>query len=505
MTQNEKTSNNRGVILNLYPDSCGGNLTGLITLLKKPEMKNVFTTLYLLPSLFQSDLDRGFSIISYDMDNKMGTRQDLKEIQDLGYRLKLDFVLNHLSVQSPQFQDLLKKGNSSPYKEFFIDWNQFWKGEGTIGDNGCIIPSDKWLNRLFMRKPGLPVLEIPFADGNTHFYWNTFYQEVTEERGEKKYLGQMDLNSNSELVWDFYKETMDKLSSYGADIVRLDAFAYLHKEIGQSNFFNEPGTWDILERLNGLAKERNILLLPEIHSRHEEGIHKKITQRGFPVYDFFFPGLIIYALEEGDLAPLIRWMNEIKENNYQTVNMLGCHDGIPILDMQGLLNREQINHLIDLLKSRGGRVKDLYGPDGKRISYYQVNATFFSALDENPKKMMLARTVQLFMPGRPQIWYLDLFAGTNNYAAADKNGHKEINRTNLSKDEMEKQLENPLVQEQLQIIGLRNSHPAFSNQAEFELNNPEPSKLELKWKSENHWAHLTADFKSLEFTVETSK
>jgi sucrose phosphorylase len=141
----------------------------------------------------QSDLDRGFSIISYDMDNKMGTGQDLKEIQDLGYRLKLDFVLNHLSVQSPQFQDLLKKGNSSPYKEFFIDWNQFWKGEGTIGDNGCIIPSDKWLNRLFMRKPGLPVLEIPFADGNTHFYWNTFYQEVTEERGEKKYLGQMDL------------------------------------------------------------------------------------------------------------------------------------------------------------------------------------------------------------------------------------------------------------------------------------------------------------------------
>jgi sucrose phosphorylase len=189
MTQNEKTSNNRGVILNLYPDSCGGNLTGLITLLKKPEMKNVFTTLYLLPSLFQSDLDRGFSIISYDMDNKMGTGQDLKEIQDLGYRLKLDFVLNHLSVQSPQFQDLLKKGNSSPYKEFFIDWNQFWKGEGTIGDNGCIIPSDKWLNRLFMRKPGLPVLGNPLRRRKHSFLLEYLLPGSNRRKGRKKVPG----------------------------------------------------------------------------------------------------------------------------------------------------------------------------------------------------------------------------------------------------------------------------------------------------------------------------
>jgi sucrose phosphorylase len=38
----------------------------------------------------------------------------------------------------------------------------------------------------------------------------------------------------------------------------------------------------------------------------------------------------------------------------------------------------------------------------------------------------------MFMPGIPQIWYLDIFAGKNNYEAADNGGsagHKEINRT----------------------------------------------------------------------------
>ncbi len=83
---------------------------------------------------------------------------------------------------------------------------------------------------------------------------------------------------------------------------------------------------------------------------------------------------------------------------------------------------------------RGGRVKNLFGHDGKQIAYYQVNATFFSALGEDERKLLLARAIQMFMPGIPQVWYLDLFAGKNDYEAADNGGiagHKEINRTTL--------------------------------------------------------------------------
>lgn len=492
-------------MLNLYPDSCGGNLTNLVTLLNKTEMKDVFSALYLLPSLFQSDLDRGFSVISYDIDENMGSDRDIQNLQELGYSLKLDFVLNHLSVLSPQFQDLLKNGEGSRYREFFIDWNKFWDGEGIKGEDGCIIPNKQWLDRLFMRKPGLPVLELPFPDGSTHFFWNTFYQKVEEDKdGNRSYLGQMDLNSDSELVWDFYEDTFNKLKSYGSEIVRLDAFAYLHKEIGQSNFFNVPGTWDILERLEDLADERGLTLLPEIHSKYEEGLHQELADKGYPIYDFFFPGLIIHAIENKDIKPLIRWIDEINEKDYRTVNMLGCHDGIPLLDMLGLLDEKQIDNLISLLKERGGRVKDLYGPDGKKISYYQLNATFYSALGESEKKMLLARAVQLFMPGIPQVWYLDLFAGTNNYEAADRDGHKEINRTNLSMEEIEVQLAKDLVKEQLELIKLRNNHPAFFENALFEINNPEPGILSMDWKYENNWAHLIADFNKQVYFIETS-
>jgi sucrose phosphorylase len=62
------------------------------------------------------------------------------------------------------------------------------------------------------------------------------------------------MNAASPLVWDFYEETLKKLRSYGCNILRLDAFAYLHKQVGESNFFNKPGTWEYLERIKQIAK-----------------------------------------------------------------------------------------------------------------------------------------------------------------------------------------------------------------------------------------------------------
>jgi sucrose phosphorylase len=105
--------------------------------------------------------------------------------------------------------------------------------------------------------------------------------------------------------------------------------------------------------------------------------------------------------------------------------MLGCHDGIPVLDLRGkrvngsyragLLSDEYIDATVERILERGGLTKNLYGADGRKIDYYQVNATFFSALGENEGKLLLARAIQMFMPGIPQVWYLDLFAGKNDY------------------------------------------------------------------------------------------
>ena len=114
-------------------------------------------------------------MIDYDLNEQLADREDLDQLKNMGINLKLDFILNHASAQSPQFRDLVEKGEASAYRDCFIDWNHFWEGHG------------------------------------------------------RQYLRQMDVNIQSPKVWEFYRETLEKIASYGAAIVRLDAFAYAPK------------------------------------------------------------------------------------------------------------------------------------------------------------------------------------------------------------------------------------------------------------------------------------
>lgn len=489
-----------GVMLNAYPDSVGGRLSGLASLLEREELKDTFTSLYILPSLYHSDLDRGFCVVDYDLNEELASRESLDRLKALGIDLKLDFVLNHASVMSPQFQDLLAKGEQSEYLDFFIDWNKFWEGCGEMSEGGYIQPDPRYIESMFFRKPGLPILMVRFPDGREVPYWNTFYQKVWEEDGQRKYLGQMDLNIRSPKVWDFYDQTLAKLASYGARIIRLDAFAYAPKAPGKKNFMNEPETWEVLDRVRRLADKYGLRLLPEIHASYGEGVYRQIAGKGYATYDFFLPGLIIDAMEHQTGEYLARWARELVEGGMTTVNMLGCHDGIPMLDLKGLLSDERIQGLIDTLVSRGGYVKNLHGA---KNMYYQVNATYYSALGEDDRKMLLARALQLFMPGKPQVWYLDLFAGRNDYAAMERagaDGHKEINRTNLSAAEIQERLRLPVVRDQLTLLRMRNTHRAFSPDAAVSAQ-AEGSRLTLRWETETESALLAADLADASFRV----
>lgn len=565
----------RGVMLNAYPDSMGRNLADIIDFLKRPQLKDTFSLFYILPTFFHSDLDRGFSIIDYDLNEELVTAKDIEDLNDLGIQIKLDLVLNHLSVRSPQFVDLLQHGNDSRYRDFFIDWNEFWKDHGKMGSNDYIVPDDEHLQKLFMRKPGLPILMLRFPDGSLQAYWNTFYQKVEfneitaadfahikgldaegtsdivnsikvviKDKGmlescdledilklngnlskeeliaavchKREFLGQMDLNARCEKVWDFYDDTLRKLSDFGARIIRLDAFAYLHKEPGQPNFFNRPGTWDYLGRLRKIAQKYKLIIFPEIHAEYGAGIHEEISAEGYPIYDFFFPGLVINALDRGSNEALLRWISDILDKGLQTINMLGCHDGIPVLDLRGkqvngscrpgLLEDEHIDATMQAITERGGLTKNLYDADGKKIDYYQINATFFSALGEDEQKLRLARAIQMFMPGIPQVWYLDLFAGVNDYAAAQRGrtaGHKEINRTTLRQIDIEMGLERPVVLDQLELIRLRNTSAAFDG--DMEIIDSEPHLLHIAWRHPQASARLLANLADHSFTVYQDK
>lgn len=554
---------NIGPMLNAYPDSMGGTLDDIAAFLQKPELKDVFSSCYVLPSLFHTDLDRGFSVIDYSLNKMLASREALDKLEGLGIDLKLDFILNHASVLSKQFQDIIKNGDKSEYRDFFIDWNKFWEGCGEMTEDGYIQPDQKYIKDMFFRKPGLPILMVRFPDGRDVPYWNTFYQEVTyrtvdaqdlmqaaglqytesvmlaevlntqtkegkkpaeilaadknaevtrfmsdEEKKKvvdymeagRRYLGQMDLNIKSPLVWEFYDNTLKTLAGYGAKIVRLDAFAYAPKEPGEKNFLNEPGTWDLLEKVRKLADKYNLTLLPEIHASYGEKNYEQIAGKGYMTYDFFLPGLIIDALESGDGKHLFDWAKELIEKDIHTVNMLGCHDGIPLLDLKGLLSEERIQNLIDTVVGRGGYVKDLHG---QKNMYYQVNATYYSALGEDDAKMLLARALQLFMPGKPQIWYLDLFAGKNDHEAvkrAGAGGHKEINRTNLTTEQMGEALKKPVVARQLELLRFRSTCPAFADDSEYKIE-CEGKNICIKWKKNGVEAVLNADLVSKKIEI----
>ena len=396
-------------------------------------------------------------------------------------------------------KDLVEKGDESEYRDFFIDWNKFWEGHGVMTDEGYIQPDESCLKQMFFRKPGLPILMVEFPDGRRVPYWNTFYQEVHG----REYLGQMDLNIKSEKVWDFYRETLEKIASYGAAIVRLDAFAYAPKAPGKKNFLNDPETWEFLQQIHELAAPLGLTLLPEIHAAYEEKIYKTLADKGYATYDFFLPGLIIDAIENRRADYLAKWAREIVEDKISTVNMLGCHDGIPLLDLKGLLPEDDIRSLIDLIVSRGGMVKNLHG---QKNIYYQVNATYYSALGESDSKMLLARAIQMFMPGKPQVWYLDLFAGKNDHEAvrrAGESGHKEINRTNLSASDIREALKKDVVAKQLELLRMRNTHKAFEKGAVITVAGEGP-KLSIRYDNGEAYALLTVDFEAGAYEIELS-
>lgn len=542
-------------MLNAYPDSVGKNLEGMLNFLQRKETQNIIGSFYILPSVFNTDLDRGFSIIDYCLNEIYATDGDLEKLKELRINLKFDFVLNHASVLSKQFQDIIRNGQESKYKDFFINWNKFWEGKGEMTEAGYIQPYPELIQKMFFRKPGLPILMVRMPDGENVPYWNTFYQEISYDKvqeqelmrslhlqyltaleitklvnmqldegkkpteielgkfdkyknvvteymeSHRKYLGQMDLNIKSPLVWEYYDDTLRKLGGYGAKIVRLDAFAYAPKEPGEKNFLNEPGTWELLEKIQELADKYGLTLLPEIHSSYEEKTYEILAEKGYMTYDFFLPGLLIDAFEEQDGQVLEKWAREILDKKINVVNMLGCHDGIPLLDLKGLISDEQIQRLIDTVVGRGGFVKNLHG---QKNIYYQVNATYYSALGEDDRKMLISRAVQLFMPGKPQIWYLDLFAGKNDYEAvkrAGAGGHKEINRTNLTMEDIETALKKDVVVAQLELLRFRKTFPAFGRMDNIDIETID-SVIYFTWENEGYVAKLKADFCTCEFRVE---
>ncbi len=455
-----------------YPNSLGKNISELHSVLNR-YFAGAVAGIHILP-FYPSSSDRGFAPTRYDIvDPEYGDWAALSELSQ-EYFLMYDFMINHLSCHSPQFRDFLANKDRSACKDMFIRYQEFWpNGEPRVLD----------LEKIYRRKPRAPYCVARFKDGTEEKVWCTFGDD------------QIDLNLQNAVTWQFVKDNLETLANHGAAIIRLDAFAYAIKKAGGTCFFEEPAIWDLLERAKNILVPYQVEILPEMHEHYI--LQTKLAEKGYWVYDFALPMLLLHSLFTGDTADLAHWLRICPRKQFTT---LDTHDGIGVVDVRGLLTDEQIARTKDLLFEKGANVKRIYNTETyHNLDVYQVNCTYYSALGCNDAAYLIARAVQMFAPGIPQVYYVGMLAGKNDIDLVEstKNG-RDINRHSYTLDEVARAVERPIVQKILKLQRFRNEFPAFDGEAEV---SSQGSELVLKRTCGGYAAELRADMKSWTWAI----
>lgn len=465
------------IMLITYADSLGENLRDLRDVLNR-HFDRAVGGVHILP-FFPSSADRGFAPMRYDVvDPAFGTWDDVKAIGEDRY-LMFDFMINHISRQSPYFQDFLAKKDDSEFSDFFIRYKDFWEGG---------FPTDEEVDAIYKRKPRAPYVEATFADGTTEKLWCTFGEE------------QIDINVKSERAQRFFAETLRDMADNNAAIIRLDAFAYACKKAKTSCFFVQPETSELLDSMQGVLGE-GVTILPEIHEHYT--IQMKVAEMGYWVYDFALPVLTLHALYSGNGTYLKRWLEMSPKHQFTT---LDTHDGLGIVDVKDLLPDEEVEFTKDRMFSEGANVRRIYNTEAyNNLDVYQINTTYYSALGDDDAAYALARAIQFFAPGIPMVYYVGLLAGANDLELleATKEG-RNINRHYYSVGEIEREVKRPVVRELLGLMELRNDHPAFDIEGDMEVTIPAEGRLRIRRSSGDAWAQLDADLASRAYQVSHS-
>lgn len=455
-----------------YPDSMGRNLKELCTALES-HFEGVLGGIHILP-FYPSSADRGFAPITYShVDPAFGDWQDIHTLAGK-YDLIVDFMLNHISRQSTFFKDFRKNKDSSRYRDTFIRFKDFWPGGS---------PSEEDLKKIYTRKPRPPFVEITFEDGSSERIWCTFDPE------------QIDLNLQADTARALIKDFLKFLCDQGAGMIRLDAFAYATKRQGTNCFFVEPDVWEILEFAESAIEGAEIL--PEIHEHYS--IQLKLAERGYWVYDFALPMLCLQAIYDGDAANLKAWLSRCPRKQITT---LDTHDGIGVVDVRGLMSDEDIERTKNNLFTHGANVKRIYNtPTYNNLDVYQINCTYYSALGDDDDAYLLARAIQFFTPGIPQVYYVGMLAGRNDVELVERTRTgRDINRHPYTLEEIDREVQRPVVRRLLALMRFRNSYPAFAG--EFILHDTPPNELALEWRTKTDTTLLYAEFDSRTLNIQ---
>jgi glycosidase len=391
-------------------------------------LDGVVSGIHILP-FFPYSSDDGFSVIDYRQVNPdLGTWDD---VHRLGERFKLmfDAVINHISRDSAWFQGYLR--GEVPYTGYFITVEP-----GT--DLSTVV-----------RPRALPLLTaVETVDGEA-LVWTTFSED------------QIDLNyADPRLML----EIVDLLLFYaaqGAEIIRLDAIAYLWKEIG-TPCIHQPQTYEVVRLWRAVldAVAPGVLLITETNVPHEENISYfgdplpgGGTDQAQMVYQFSLAPLTMHSILVGDASVLSEWAASLDAPAQATFfNFTASHDGVGVRPAEGLLAPAQIQALADAAVAHGGYVSFKNNEDGTR-SAYELNISYFDALSDpaadEPTEVQVARfivsqAIMLSLAGVPGI-YVHSLLGSRSWreGVAQTGRNRTINRQKLDRASLERELADP--------------------------------------------------------------
>lgn len=466
-----------------YIDRLAGDLNGLTSFLND-QIPNTFDGVHLLPYFTPFDgVDAGFDPTDHtQIDPRLGTWADVKELSN-SHVIMSDVIVNHMSKNSPQFQDFLKNGAQSKFASLFLTLSSIYPHGVSEAD----------LAGIYRPRPGFPFTLMTVGSA-PRLIWTTFTSE------------QVDIDLRTEEAWIYLTGVIDTLTNAGVTVLRLDAVGYTGKEAG-TNCFMTASTQTYTQRIVDIAHARGAQVLLEIHGHYTQQI--TAAEQVDYVYDFALPPLVLHALHRHDLGPLERWF-AIRPANSFTV--LDTHDGIGIIDVgesdllpgaAGLLSAQDIDQLVESIHdASGGGSRVATGSAASNLDLYQVNCTFYDALGSNDARYLIARMIQLMTPGVPQIYYAGLFAAPNDMDLLRSTGvGRDINRPYFDSARLTAALSRPVVQMQLAAIRLRTSHEAFLGEFTFSFTG---SNGTMQWQHGNDRVHLSFDAALLTFKLEAT-
>jgi glucosylglycerate phosphorylase len=415
--------------------------------------RGAINTLHILP-FFPYSSDRGFSVVDFKLvDPKLGSWGDIRE-KKRRYDLMFDAVLNHVSSRSEVFKEFLD-GNPR-YRDFFIAY-----------DSPDDLTPDQ--RRKIFRPRTSDILTRFDTIHGPKWVWTTFSED------------QIDFNfRNPEVLL----QVMDSLLFYirnGADILRLDAVTYIWAEPGTESV-HLPQTHEVVKLLRDVVESvgSGVALLTETNVPHEKNVSYFGNGRdeAHMVYNFALPALVLHTFYREDSRAISQWAAGIRPpSDIATFfNILDTHDGIGLMGAKEILSREDVAFIIKTAGDRGAYISYKMGED-RTEEPYEINTTWWSAINEDNdgediarqvKRYIASRSILLVIQGVPGI-YVHGFMGTvNDHGRVKETGVKrDVNRGFINSEEVERELTDP--ESKLSLIRLyggrlyrtRTRHRAF--------------------------------------------